>query len=748
MDKTQTPSRKPVERDSVRKQGAEAGDDQRSGWPPRWTTLLWYLVILLALQWFWQDATGKLGVRTIPYSEFKSLVAGRRIVSAKVTESEITGEAREQAPDPTAPPLEKTDQPAPPVEKPGTAPAADAKSGTNPGTFAFRTVRVEDPELVRELQDAGVNFSGERPSLLSQFLWAWVVPLGLMLLLWRWLAGRMAGMGKGIMSFGASKAKLVADRDTGVTFADVAGCDEAKFELEEVVNFLKKPDRYRALGAKIPKGVLLVGPPGTGKTLLARAVAGEAEVPFFSISGSEFIEMFVGVGAARVRDLFEKAKSQAPCIVFIDELDSIGQQRGVRMGMVNDEREQTLNQMLAGMDGFDANVGVVVLAATNRPEVLDRALLRPGRFDRQIVVDTPDIEGRLAILKLHQRGKPVTSDADLRKIAQETPGFSGADLANLMNEAALLAARRDAKEISQGDLQEAFEKVVAGPERRSRRLSEKDKKVVAVHEVGHALVATFSGHADAVHKISIVPRGRAALGYTLQLPEDDQYLRSRAELVDKITGLLGGRAAEEVVFSEITTGAENDLEHATALARQMVCVFGMGKSVGLVHCAAKRPQFLPDLVAEGAWQRDCSEETAREIDEEVKKSSMTHSPRRRRFCRNTAPNWTGPRANCWKKRRSTPMRSRACSSRKSRGNDRWSQARGLQPPRHGKRPRSFFASNTRWIPRLSAANRIERDFLRLRFSVCVKAPSRMRKSLSATSVSVQKKRWRSCTHSK
>lgn len=591
---------------------------------PQWKGFFWYLLILLAIQWFWLEAAHQLTVQTIPYSEFKTLLAQGKVEEATVSDTEINGKIRAPAPNTPKPPTASSSSPA---AKPGSTeadhpaasqPAGNEKTSIGEGAL-FRTVRVEDPDLVRDMEKAGITFSGERPSFLSQFLWAWVVPIGIMLLFWGYLSRRMAGVGQSILSFGSSKARLVAEKDTSVSFDDVAGCEEAKYELQEVVAFLKNPGRYQALGAKIPKGVLLVGPPGTGKTLLARAVAGEAKAPFFSISGSEFIEMFVGVGAARVRDLFEKAKAQAPCIVFIDELDAVGRQRGVHMGMVNDEREQTLNQMLAAMDGFEANAGVVVLAATNRPEVLDRALLRPGRFDRQIVVDAPDIGGRLAILKLHQRGKPVAADVALRKIAQETPGFSGADLENLMNEAALLAARRNAKEITQADLQEAVEKVVAGPERRSRRLSEKDKRLVAFHEVGHALVAAFSGHADSVHKISIVPRGHAALGYTLQLPEDDQYLRSRTELLDKIKGLLGGRAAEEVVFDEITTGAENDLEHATALARQMVCVFGMGKSVGLVHCAQKQPQFLPIPTTDGAWQRDCSEETARKIDEEVKK---------------------------------------------------------------------------------------------------------------------------------
>jgi cell division protease FtsH len=583
---------------------------------------------MVAMVWMWQEISKPAAVHTIAYSEFKQHVAAGEVIQCIVSQDDIVGKIQ---PKPAA--KAEAGKAAAEPEKP--AAQAEPKSAATPPPeaapkdkeaqtaalqeYAFRTERVEDLDLVRDLEKAHVDFSGTRPGFLSQLLWTWIVPIAVALLIWRLLAKRLGSAGQSIMSFGASGAKLVADKDTGVTFGDVAGCDEAKQELQEVVTFLKEPDRYRALGAQIPKGVLLVGPPGSGKTLLARAVAGEAHVPFFSISGSEFVEMFVGVGAARVRDLFLQAKTHAPCIVFIDELDAIGRQRSVHTAMVNDEREQTLNQLLVGMDGFEANVGVVVLAATNRPEVLDIALLRPGRFDRQIVVDAPDLEGRLAILKLHVRGKPLAAEADLRRIAQETPGFSGADLANLTNEAALLAARRNARQISQADLQEAVEKVVAGPERKSRRLSAEDKRRVAFHEVGHALVAAHSAHADVLQKISIVPRGRMALGYTLQLPEGDRYLASRAELLDKIKGLLGGRAAEEIVFGEITTGAENDLEHATSLVRQMVCVFGMGESVGLVHCAEKRPSFMQDVTGEGGWQRDCSDQTAREIDEEVKK---------------------------------------------------------------------------------------------------------------------------------
>lgn len=591
--------------------------------PTLWQPLIWYFIFTLGMLWVWQEAARQVVFRAIPYSEFKEHLKNGEVVECWVKETEIVGKIQPKPTQATPRPTPAATQSSETKAASQTTPSKSEEPGnksTQPNTpqaFMFRTVRVEDPDLVRDLEKAGVQFTGVRPGFMTQFLWAWVLPIGLMFLLWQFLGSRMQGLGQSLMSFGSSRAKLVADQDTKVSFNDVAGCEEAKYELEEVVSFLKQPERYQSLGAKIPKGVLLVGPPGTGKTLLARAVAGEAKVPFFSISGSEFVEMFVGVGAARVRDLFQQAKGRAPCIVFIDELDAIGRQRGVHIGAVNDEREQTLNQLLVALDGFEANAGVVVLAATNRPDVLDRALLRPGRFDRQIVIDAPDLEGRLAILKLHTRGKPLASDVDLRKIAQSTPGFSGADLANIINEAALLTARHDGTTIAQRDLEEAVEKVAAGPERKSRRMSPEDKRRVAYHEVGHALVAAYSRYADVVHKISIVPRGKAALGYTLQLPEGDKYLMSQPELTDKIKGMLGGRAAEEVVFNEITTGAENDLEHATAVARQMVCLYGMGKSVGLLHCAQPRNPFLP-LSDDGLIQRDCSEETARAIDEEVR----------------------------------------------------------------------------------------------------------------------------------
>ncbi len=585
----------------------------------RW--LLWYVLATLLVVWLWQDLFGQFAVRTIPYSQFKAHLERREVAEVTLHPEEIVGRIVPAAAAGTnaAPAGAAAPEPAPAGD---TFSPGQRRALTETKPFVFRTVRVEDPDLVKELLAAGVEFTGVRPGALTQFLLAWVLPIAFMVLIWTLLTRRFSAAGEGVLGIGKSRARLIVDKNTGVTFNDVAGCEEAKQELREVVDFLKNPARYRELGARIPKGALLVGPPGTGKTLLARAVAGEAGVPFFSLSGSDFVEMFVGVGAARVRDLFKQAKEHAPCIIFIDELDAIGRQRGVHVGAVNDEREQTLNALLVEMDGFEANTGVILLAATNRPEILDRALLRPGRFDRQIVVDAPDLDGREAILKVHARDKKLAPDADLRRLAAATAGFSGADLANVLNEAALLAARRQARAITQRDLEEAVEKVVAGPERRSRRLNAEEKRRVAYHEVGHALVAAWSAHADPVHKISLVPRGRAALGYTLQLPGEDQFLLTRAELFDRLCGLLGGRAAEELIFGEVSTGAQNDLERATAIARQMVALYGMSERIGLVHCVQPPAQFLGG--PNGGWQRDCSEQTAREIDEEVK-SLLDHA---------------------------------------------------------------------------------------------------------------------------
>jgi cell division protease FtsH len=572
---------------------------------PQWRFFIIYFLVTLLITWGWQEFFTQASLRTIPYSQFKQYLAQHEVTEAVVKENEIDGRIVPKA---HAAGNVSTAEPSP-----SASPNAEVKKEeTEP--FFFRTERIEDPDLVKQLQAAGVQYAAARPGFMSQLLVSWILPIAFIFILWRFLARRMGTAGQSIFGIGKSGAKLVADSDTKVTFDDVAGCDEAKFELKEVVDFLKNPQQYEELGARIPKGVLLVGPPGTGKTLLARAVAGEAKVPFFSISGSDFVEMFVGVGAARVRDLFQQAKEHSPCIIFIDELDAIGRQRGVHMGTVNDEREQTLNALLVQMDGFEPNTGVILLAATNRPEVLDRALLRPGRFDRQVVVDAPDLDGREAVLKVHSKDKRLAADVDLRRIAAATAGLSGADLANILNEAALLAVRRHVKEIGQRDLEDAIEKVVAGPERRSRRLNEQEKLRVAYHEVGHALMAAYNPDTDPVHKISIVPRGRAALGYTMQLPAEDQFLMTRTQLVHRIEGLLGGRAAEEVVFGEVSTGAQNDLERATALARQMVALYGMSERVGLANCAQRQPSFLDGQ----QLQRDCSEETARTIDEEVK----------------------------------------------------------------------------------------------------------------------------------
>jgi len=568
--------------------------------PPgmQWKHWLLYLFVIILLMSVWQEVVAHWLVQTVPYSDFKQHIVRGEVTEASVRETEVTGTF---------------------IMKPPLLPTARAYKkapGSAENQVYFRTVRVEDPKLVDELIASKVKFTGVRPGFAAQFLFAWIIPLVLMFVLWQFLGNRLKTASESIFTLGKSRAKLVADEETGVTFNDVAGCDEGKFELQEVVDFLKNPDRYEKLGAKIPKGVLLVGPPGTGKTLLARAVAGEAKVPFFSISGSDFVEMFVGVGAARVRDLFQQAKKQSPCIIFIDEIDAIGRQRGVHMGAVNDEREQTLNQLLVEMDGFAPNAGIILLAATNRPDVLDKALLRPGRFDRQVIIDAPDIDGREAILKVHSKGKPLSEDVNFHKIAQGTPGFSGADLANAVNEAALLAARRGASVIAQSDMDDAVEKVVAGPERKSRRLTPELKRRVAFHEVGHALVAAFSKTSDPVHKISVIPRGRAALGYTLQIPLEDQFLMTTSELLDRISGLLGGRAAEEIIFGEVSTGAQNDLERATSFARQMVAMYGMSDKVGLTHYAQK--QVIPGSMDHGQIQNECSERTAEQIDQEVK----------------------------------------------------------------------------------------------------------------------------------
>ena len=428
------------------------------------------------------------------------------------------------------------------------------------------------------------------------------------------MARRMGGGSGGLMSIGKSKAKVYMEKGTGITFDDVAGIDEAKEELEEVVEFLKTPERFQALGGRIPRGVLLVGPPGTGKTLLAKAVAGQAEVPFFSISGSDFVEMFVGVGAARVRDLFEQAKKHAPAIIFIDELDALGKARGVGSFGGHDEREQTLNQLLTELDGFETNVGIILMAATNRPEILDPALLRPGRFDRTVTVDRPDVKGREAILGIHAKEAKLSEEVDLKKVAVRTPGFAGADLANVINEAALLAARRDKQSITMDELSEAVERAVAGLERKSRVLNEKERRIVAYHEAGHAIVGEVLENANPVQKISIIPRGVGALGYTLNMPTEDRYLMTKEELLDNTCALLGGRAAEEIVFAEISTGASNDLQKATQIAESMVKEYGMSDAVGLVaHREDRQQQFMG--MPNG--DRNYSEDTAKQIDQEV-----------------------------------------------------------------------------------------------------------------------------------
>ena len=469
-----------------------------------------------------------------------------------------------------------------------------------------------------DLYAAGVTVKFEKSQtgsyLISVLLPNIILVILIAAFMWWVLRQTQSGNNQAI-SFGRSRARLIAGDKPAITFADVAGVEEAKQELTEIVEFLKYPEKFVALGARIPKGVLLVGPPGTGKTLLSKAVAGEAGVPFFSISGSEFVEMFVGVGASRVRDLFDQAKKNSPCIVFVDEIDAVGRQRGAGLGGGHDEREQTLNQLLVEMDGFDTNTHVIVIAATNRPDVLDPALLRPGRFDRHVTLDRPDIKGRRAILDVHARNKPLDSTVDLDVLARQTPGFSGADLANLINEAAILAARANKKVIGMDELEEAIARVIAGPERKSRRISEKEKEVIAYHETGHALVMKALPHTDPVHKVSIISRGMA-LGWTLSLPEEDKYLISRDELMDQIAGIMGGRVAEEIVFGDITSGAENDIQRATQMARRMVTQWGMSEKVGTVTMGHK--EELVFLGRDLGEQRTYSEEVAAVIDEEIR----------------------------------------------------------------------------------------------------------------------------------
>ena len=493
-----------------------------------------------------------------------------------------------------------------------------AISGRFTNGTEFTTYSPDDPEIMNILRNKNIVIDAKPPTQPSWWisLLSSIFPIVLIIGVWIFILRRMQGGTNSAMSFGKSKAKRLSNDVPKVTFKDVAGIDEAKEEVEEVIEFLKNPAKFKKLGAKIPRGLLLYGPPGSGKTLLARAIAGEAGVPFFSISGSEFVEMFVGVGASRVRDLFKQAKASSPCIIFMDEIDAVGRHRGAGLGGGHDEREQTLNQLLVEMDGFDQTTEIILIAATNRPDILDPALLRPGRFDRRIVIDRPDIIGREAILKVHARGKPLAEGVDIKVLARRTPGFLGSDLANMVNEAALLASRKNKKAIEMEEFEAAIDRVIAGPERKSRLMSDKEKEIVAYHESGHALVAKLLPNCDPVHKVSIIPRGNVALGYTLQLPTQDRYLISKVELLDRLTVLLGGRVAEDLIFQDVTTGAQNDLERATKIARQMVTEYGMSETLGPVTLGKKEHQVF--LGKDISQERDYSEEVANKIDKEIR----------------------------------------------------------------------------------------------------------------------------------
>ncbi len=596
---------------------------------------IWYIIFGIMIMYLLETMILKETVVKLPYSEFKEMVRNGQIKDCLISQDKITGRffsdrAKLDSLYQLFGVLPDTIQDATelkskrklfnawvdslaqsiPIRKRGEA----AKELS---LASFSTTRVEDPDLVNQLEAMSIEFSGqpERSWLLNFFL-VWVFPLIILVAIWGFIFRRMNPTG-GMLSIGKSKAKVYVEGQTKVTFKDVAGIDEAVEEVKEVVEFLKNPAKFQSLGGRIPKGVLLVGPPGTGKTLLAKAVAGEAGVPFFSMSGSDFVEMFVGVGAARVRDLFQQAAQRSPCIIFIDELDALGKARSISpVTGGHDEREQTLNQLLTEMDGFDPNIGVIIMAATNRPEILDLALLRPGRFDRQVVVDRPDINGREAILKVHARGVKLAPDVDLRVIAARTPGFVGADLANVINEAALLAARRSKNIVSMEELEEAIDRVIAGLERKSRVLNKHEKEIVAYHESGHAIVGASLPNTDPVHRVSIIPRGVAALGYTLQLPTEDRYLMTKSELESRLKVLLGGRVAEEITFNEISTGAQNDLERATQIARSMVAEYGMSEKLGpLSYGSSQRGLYLGIQMPES---RPYSEQIAAEIDNEVR----------------------------------------------------------------------------------------------------------------------------------
>jgi cell division protease FtsH len=563
---------------------------------PSWLWLwVWLPAALILLH-----ATASAPGTALAYSDFKQLLYAGKVGDITLTEDSIQGTLKSGSGLSGLLPRETAD-----------------KIKCGPDGCPFSTVRVADPALVPALEKAGVRFVGQPRSDWLATLLSWMLPLALMFWLWSVIAKRSGMMSGGLLDIGKSKARTYVASNTGITFNDVAGIDEAKEELMEVVAFLKNPERYRRLGGRIPKGVLLVGAPGTGKTLLAKAVAGEADVPFFSISGSEFVEMFVGVGAARVRDLFKRAQESAPCIIFIDELDALGRMRGVAgiAGGGYNEQEQTLNQLLVEMDGFDTNKGVIILAATNRPEILDPALLRPGRFDRHIALDRPDLKGRRAILAVHARQVKLAPQVDLDEIAARTAGFAGADLANLINEAALLAGRSGKEQVDRADVDEAIDRLVAGLQKKTRVMDASEKETVAYHEAGHALVAEFRRHADRVAKISIIPRGIAALGYTQQLPTEDRYLLRKAELLDRLDVYLGGRVAEELVFGDVSTGAQNDLQMATGLARHMVTQYGMSARLGLVSYeqGPAAPAWPGPLAEHPAY----SERTARTIDAEI-----------------------------------------------------------------------------------------------------------------------------------